>query len=565
MHSPTRERLAIVFALATGCIVASAQEPVSKPDDWQPTPAMIEAARGSNPRFNIASRVLAPEYTGLGRAELGQARQQGIPLARLIEKNGKSVDEYLSRTLKIAEGVLQKNIAEGLLDKSRADAIRQIMVNNVRAMVYGEVEPTERHLAQPLMDFELEQTGLSKATDQLFTLGKAIFKQNWVAAPSNLADRDGLGPRFNANSCNACHFRDGRSRPQTGGGPGAGLIFHLSVRTPTGEVRGDPNYGTQFHDLAVPGATPDGRVRIHYEEVRGEYAGGEAYSLRRPSYSFEELRSGPMATNVMASPRVANHLVGMGWLEAVPERLLLKLADPDDHDRDGISGRANRVMNRATGQTAIGRFGWKAGAPTVLQQTATAFVNDMGITSSFFPEEPFATQQSQLKALPHGGRPEIPDDRLQAVAAYASLLAVPPRRNTKDPVVQRGQQLFASMKCAACHVPRLMTDTHPVFGELTAREIEPFTDLLLHDMGPGLADGRPDGEANGNEWRTPPLWGIGLLQKVNEHTFLLHDGRARNFAEAILWHDGEAKASRESFRKAPREERDALLRFLESL
>ena len=439
------------------------------------------------------------------------------------------------------------------------------MRGNITAMVYGRVDRSERNLAQPLLDFEWPVAGLRPETEKLFTLGKAIFKRNWVESPSKLTDRDGLGPLFNANSCNACHFRDGRGRPETGGKPGAGLLVRLSIRGSKDKPQAEPNYGIQFHDLAVPGQQAEGKLTVRYETVRGKFADGETYELRKPTYDFHQLSSGPMHSDVMLSARVAPHLIGMGLLEAVPESAIRSLADPNDDNRDGISGRVNFVFDLVKKEKVLGRFGWKAGAPNVLQQTAAAFVGHMGITSSLFPSEPFSASQQRVRAAAHGGRPEISDEHLCAVAAYSSLLSVPIPRDRQNRVVKQGEQLFYSMQCAACHVPSLPTQDHPEFRELKKSEIEPYTDLLLHDMGKGLADGRPDGLAHGNEWRTPPLWGIGLFQKVNGHTFFLHDGRARNLTEAILWHGGEAEAAREAFRKARGQDRIALLRFLESL
>lgn len=539
--------------------------PPAAANDWRPTPEMIDAARGSNPRFNVASRVLAPEYTGLSRAELGRAREQGIPVAELIQKNGRSVEEYLDRTLKIADAVLARNVAEGLMGADRAEVVRGFMRGNVRAMVYGRVDRTERHLAQPLSDFELPVPGLSAETDGLFTRGRAIFKRNWVEAPSNLSDRDGLGPLFNSVSCNACHFRDGRGRPEVGGGPGAGLLVKLAIPHGADGRAPEPRYGSQFHDRAIPGQAPEGRIQITYETLDGSYTDGEAYQLRRPDYWFDGLRWGELDRDLVVSPRVANQLVGMGRLEAVPRRALLALADPEDRDGDGISGRVSVVVNPATGKDAVGRFGWKAAATTVLHQTAAAFVNDMGITSSLFPVEPLTAGQDALRFLPHGGAPEISDADLRAVAAYTSLLRVPARRDRNEPAALRGEILFRELKCAACHAPSLPMENHPRFPELAATEIEPFTDLLLHDMGSALADSPYDDKNPGAEWRTPPLWGIGRIEAVNGHTFLLHDGRARNFSEAILWHGGEAEDSKEGFRSLPAAGRRDLIRFLKSL
>ena len=265
----------------------------------------------------------------------------------------------------------------------------------------------------------------------------------------------------------------------------------------------------------------------------------------------------------MISPRLAPQVIGMGLLEAVPAATILAQADPDDSNGDGISGRANEVPGE-DGSPTLGRFGWKAGRATVRQQVAAAFNGDIGITSPLFPEENCPPVQTACREAPNGGTPEVTPSRLDSVDLYARTLAVPALRDATDTQVRRGFKLFEEFGCVSCHLPTL--ETGPSDIEALAHQVfHPFTDLLLHDMGDGLADGRPEFGAGGREWRTPPLWGLGLLEEVNGFRFLLHDGRARTPAEAILWHGGEAQAAMEAFRDAPAEEREALLRFLESL
>ena len=313
------------------------------------------------------------------------------------------------------------------------------------------------------------------------------------------------------------------------------------------------------------GVPPEGRVAVTYEEMPGTYGDGEPYSLRKPTYTFTDLRYGPMHPETRLSPRVAPAMVGLGLLEAVPAAALLALADPDDADGDGISGRANRVWDKARRQTVPGRFGWKANQPSVAQQVAGAFLGDIGITSSLFPDENCPPVAVACRQALNGGSPELSDALLGHVVFYSRTLAVPARRGVQQADVRRGRQLFDAAQCGACHTPTLRTGAVPDLPDLSAQVIHPYTDLLLHDMGAGLADGRPDFEATGSEWRTPPLWGIGLVETVNRHTYFLHDGRARNLAEAILWHGGEAEASKEYFRRLPRADREALLQFLRSL
>ena len=237
----------------------------------------------------------------------------------------------------------------------------------------------------------------------------------------------------------------------------------------------------------------------------------------------------------------------MGLLEAITEDTILALTDPEDANNDGISGRPNMVWDIRPGDLALGRFGWKANQPTVEQQTAGAFLGDIGITSGPFPQENCPDSQQDCASTPDGGSPEIPDERFAKVVFYTQTLAVPAMRDVNDSQVTQGAEVFVEAGCHLCHTPSHTTGKHPV-AAVSHQAIYPYTDLLLHDMGPGLADGRPDFEADGREWRTPPLWGIGLVETVNGHTMFLHDGRARNLAEAILWHGGEAAESKDSFK-----------------
>jgi CxxC motif-containing protein (DUF1111 family) len=304
---------------------------------------------------------------------------------------------------------------------------------------------------------------------------------------------------------------------------------------------------------------------VTYEEVPGQYGDGTPYSLRRPAYRLEELAFGSLDPRTMISPRTAPVMIGLGLLEAVDEAQLLALADEMDADGDGISGRPNRVWDPVAQATRLGRFGWKANQPGLVQQNAGAFLGDLGITSALFPAENCPAPQAACAAAITGGTPELDGDKLEAVTYYSSLLAVPARRDFEDPEVLRGKAMFRAAGCASCHVPTLVTSAAAALPELAGQTIRPYTDLLLHDLGDDLADGRPDFLAGGREWRTPPLWGIGLVGVVNDHTQLLHDGRARDLAEAVLWHGGEAEAAREAFRTMARADRDALVRFLESL
>jgi CxxC motif-containing protein (DUF1111 family) len=408
---------------------------------------------------------------------------------------------------------------------------------------------------------------LTFSQQETFKIGNSFFEQNWVTAPSTTTARDGLGAVFNASSCAACHAKDGRGAPPEPGEDPLGILLRLSV--PGEAANGGPLdeavYGGQLNNHSILGVPAEGTFSVGYEEVPGEYADGTPYSLRRPTYTIFDLAFGDLDPNVLVSPRVAPQMVGMGLLEAVPESEITANADPDDADGDGISGKANYVWDQLHGATALGRFGWKANVPTVDQQVAGAFLGDIGITSSIFPDENCTAAQPDCQAAPNGGSPEIEEPLLQAVIFYSKTLAVPGRRDFEDATVLRGKAVFNEVGCARCHLPQMTTEPAYAIPQLAGQTIRPFTDLLVHDMGDGLADGRPDFLADGNEWRTPPLWGIGLIEKVNGHTNLLHDGRARNAEEAVLWHGGEGEASKEAFRGLSAEDRDALIRYLNSL
>jgi CxxC motif-containing protein (DUF1111 family) len=416
--------------------------------------------------------------------------------------------------------------------------------------------------------FSLSARNLKGARRDPFFVGNSLFNRNWVTAPSSTTGIDGLGPTFNASSCSSCHFKDGRGAPpEAEAEPFLGLLLRLSI--PGEDAHGgpleEPVYGGQFNHRAILGVPAEGTSSVSYEEVPGAYADGTPYSLRRPTYRLADLAFGPIDPRVLISPRTAPFMIGLGLLEAVDEQVLLALADEDDADGDGISGRPNLVWDPKTGRTRLGRFGWKANQPGLEQQNAGAFVGDLGITSPMFPAENCPSAQAACAAAPSGGAPEVDQEKLDEVTYYSRLLAVPARRDFEVPEVLRGREQFRDAGCAACHTPVLETGSLDGFPELEGQTIRPFTDLLLHDLGDDLADGRPDFLASGREWRTPPLWGIGLVGVVNGHTLLLHDGRARGVAEAILWHGGEAEPAREAFRKMSAADRAALIRFLESL
>jgi CxxC motif-containing protein (DUF1111 family) len=398
-------------------------------------------------------------------------------------------------------------------------------------------------------------------------VGNNFFNDNWVTAPASTTARDGLGPLFNAQSCSSCHFKDGRAEPPSVESPEErGLLLRLSV-VGTDEHGGPaphPAYGGQLQDRAVNGVAPEGTIAISSSEVRGAFDDGTPYTLSAPEYAVADAAYGALSADTMISPRIAPPVFGVGLLEAVPDRTVRELADAQARAGEGISGRPNLVWSPATESMELGRFGWKANQASVEDQTAGAFLGDVGITSRLHPDQDCTFAQLDCRAAPGGGEPEVTDEKLDRVVFYTRTLAVPARRDVGDTATDRGEALFGELGCSACHVAELRTGDSDV-EVLSNQTIRPYTDLLLHDMGPALADGRPDGDASGTEWRTAPLWGIGLTDEVNGHTRFLHDGRARNLTEAILWHGGEAQGSVDGFLALPREERDDLIAFLDSL
>ncbi|XZG70653.1 di-heme oxidoreductase family protein [Chitinibacteraceae bacterium HSL-7] len=420
--------------------------------------------------------------------------------------------------------------------------------------------------------FSLPAPGMTDAQKRDFVIGNSFFKKAWVQAPSSTTARDGLGPHFIARSCGACHTLDGRGAPPAinntlqANQPMA-LLIRLSI--PGSDAHGgplpDPVYGGQLNNDAIRGVKPEAHVRIRYKEVRGRFADGTRYSLRAPTYSLTDLAYGPTHPELMMSPRIAPQMIGLGLIEAVREADILANAQRQKDEGRGIAGQPNYVWDAYASQKVIGRFGWKANTGSVAHQSAGAFLGDIGITSPRFPGNDCMPAQKDCLAAPTGGEPEIGDKKMDQVILYSRTLAVPTRRKPQDPAVLRGKQIFADANCVSCHTPSYTTGTHPQIAALSNQKIYPYTDLLLHDMGDGLADGRPDFGASGRQWKTPPLWGLGLVPAVNGHSNYLHDGRARNLMEAVLWHGGEAESAKQYVLKLNRQDRDNLVAFLNSL
>ena len=414
-----------------------------------------------------------------------------------------------------------------------------------------------------------------------FVLGKAIFEKIWVPAPSSTTASDGLGPLHNARSCSQCHVNGGRGHPKVDIPTATSSLLRLSIPASPGAETDvaarigftpEPVYGSQLQIFAGAGLKPEGRVRIEYDYQQVELADGSQVELRQPRLSIIDLGYGDPSPDLRQSLRIAPAMVGLGLLERIPASHLQALADPEDSDGDGISGRLNRVYDRQTGRHSIGRFGWKAGQPTLAQQNADALNNDLGIGNPLYPSAygNCTPNQSDCLAQPTGNTAqqdglEASAEMMRVLEFYTAYLAVPAARTEQDPQARHGRQLFQQIGCAACHQPSHTTAADAANPPLAGQQIFPYTDLLLHDMGPGLADGHREFEAEGQEWRTAPLWGIGLTARINGNSYYLHDGRARSLLEAILWHGGEAEAARDRVINMSEYDRTALIRFLESL
>lgn len=413
--------------------------------------------------------------------------------------------------------------------------------------------------------FRLPVSGLTSAALAKFNYGRGLFHHHWGPQPSASGGQRGLGPLYNAASCESCHIRDGRGLP-----PGAvdglgGVVLVLGSGGYTADgvptTTPHPRYGQQVQDQSVGPITPELRVTTEWvtAAIPGDLSAEEM--LRRPVFRFSDPVSG--ALDLEVAPRIAPPLIGLGLLAAIPEAMIVSSADPDDENGDGISGRANWVTVPGELSLKLGRFGWKAGVATVLDQVALAATYDMGLTVPGLAKPAGDCTSVQTDCLTQAGKALVEADfdmdpnSFQLLAFYAANLAVPPRRIVDVETTLRGQHLFTFAGCAACH--------SPVQNLASGEVIAPYTDLLLHDMGEGLADGFTVGVANGQEWRTPPLWGIGRTEEVSGGEFYLHDGRARGLPEAILWHGGEAAVAQRNFRQMSSADRQSLLTFLASL
>lgn len=435
----------------------------------------------------------------------------------------------------------QKQISEGKLSTHQSTK-----ASDKRALT---------HAYSYLSDDELDQ----------FTLGKSFFNIPWVEAPSATTARDGLGPLFNANTCISCHPGNGAGfASEKKGIIHRSLVFRISQQVALegfwqSGFKPDPVYGAQLSINGVHGVPFEGTPKVTYSTHDIHYPDGEKVSLRTPHYTFENLNYGPFDKTTIIAPRVALSLVGLGQIEKIPALQIIANEDPEDRDKNGISGKANRVCSLESKDPALcnylGRFTWKASAPTVKHQVAVAMHNDMGLTTPLIAHENCTATQSECLQAPKGRDIDVPMYRLDAVSFYISHLKIPAQRNPDKHI--EGAQHFNQVGCSGCHVTSFVTNENNV--------IHPFSDFLLHDMGEALSDNRSEFSAQPREWRTPPLWGLGLSKTITKHATYLHDGRAQSIEEAILWHSGEAETIIQRYKQLPRSERQNLINFLRSI
>jgi CxxC motif-containing protein (DUF1111 family) len=406
---------------------------------------------------------------------------------------------------------------------------------------------------------------MSYEEEDSFILGKSFFTIPWVEAPSATTARDGIGPLFSANTCKTCHPNNGAGLAlDKNGEMSRSLLLRLSQRTSEHQelltkngFEPDSTYGAQLSRNGNHNVPFEGIPTVTYEEINGTYLDGVKFSLRKPSYGIKNLNYGALDKETVIAPRIGSALIGLGLLARISDKDLLAYEDVNDSNHDGISGKANYAYSPETNSTVMGRFTWKASATSVKHQSAGAAHNDMGLSNPLFPLHNCSSKQEAcLKEAKKGNHQfDLPAKRLDAIAFYLSNLAIPkPREIGKH---KKGKKLFSSLNCIKCHVSNHTTSD--------GIKIQPYSDLLLHDMGDSLADGRSEFLATGTEWRTAPLWGMGLYKKVSGEANFLHDGRARSVEEAILWHGGEAQKSKEAFMQLSVKQRERLLLFLETI
>jgi len=419
--------------------------------------------------------------------------------------------------------------------------------------------------------FSFPSNNMSFQRQLLFSVGNRLFTRNWVSAPSSTQSNDGVGPLFNARSCQACHFKDGRGHLPSIESENDDAISLILKLQNTQSMDGDRVYGHQLQEFSTQGVRVEGKVDIDYTYSKVKLGDGSEVELRKPDFSISSLGYGDLQKDTRLLPRIAPPMIGLGLLEAIDDKDIRAGEDVNDDDKDGISGRVHSVVNEQ-GQQVIGRFGWKAEAVSLRQQTQIALFNDMGLSSDasrFKQMQGDCTDQQKdcinaVSQYASESDVEISNELFEPLIFYVRNLAVPERREPNAKAVLSGKKIFYESGCVNCHRPKYITPVDSENIEQSRQLIWPYTDLLLHDMGEGLSDPR-DSHPLSSEWRTPPLWGIGLTALVNREYGFLHDGRARTVLEAILWHGGEAQQSRDAIVKLSEIERRNLLLFVNSL
>ncbi|WP_445363996.1 di-heme oxidoredictase family protein [Microbulbifer sp. ANSA003] len=420
-----------------------------------------------------------------------------------------------------------------------------------------------------------EALNIQWETHNEFLDGRRIFHTRF-----NTGEHEELGnPDFNqmANlsagltieqSCLACHINNGRGPAPSEASVPNSMVFKLSSGAITQAGQPLPNHYfgpvLQTHSLNSDIA-PEGSIQVTYSPIQGSYANGDSYTLQSPTYVVTT-NEGENTSADYFSPRMPQNITGLGLLEAVDETEILEWHDPNDSNSDGISGRVSLVDTGSTPLPQVGRFGWKATQPSLRSFSADALNNDIGVNTALEPNANCGIEQLECKKHSNHNE-ELTDSHLDDLTTYLQALGAPPRNPDliNESIVAQGEALFESINCSSCHRPEMNTNhAHPL-EELRGKVIRPYTDLLLHDMGEGLADNLTISAEYNREWRTPPLWGLGVNSAVNGHSNLLHDGRARSIEEAILWHGGEAAESQQNYIDLSASERNSLLKFLQSL
>ena len=425
--------------------------------------------------------------------------------------------------------------------------------------------------------FSLSSRNLEEHMRINFLVGNALFERMWEdsSISKNIA-KDGLGPFFSARSCESCHINDGRGHiPLTNKEDKISVVIQISqnIEQSNDYIKNidDDTYGGQISEFAVKDVLKEADIIIDYKYSLEMYEDGRVVELRRPIIKIDNLNYGEFNESTTFSARIAQPMIGLGLIEHISDQSLLMNEDIDDTNKDGISGKANKVWDIQKEKLAIGRFGWKSAQPSVYQQTADAFYHDMGLSNKLY-SNPFnctSKQEECTKAISGNSEEyddlEVSSDQLDLVTFYSSQLGVPARRSINAENVKKGKEIFFALNCNSCHVESFTTGDTGSHANLNNQIIYPYSDFLLHDMGESLSDGVSEFLAQGSEWRTPPLWGIGLTNTVSEEYGYLHDGRARTIEEAILWHGGEANEIIQNYKKLKKSEVNQLLSFINSL